>query len=169
MNIRSMALLFWAVMALGCAHQYVPKEYAIADGRIPAFEIRGVVHAFPAPDPVRDMRVDVGAHYWTFTNETVAQALADQLLVEISKAGGATGPQGDKTLEIGLDSLSVEQGAWVFKGEIVYSVTLGDGSRVNFSTLNRSPGNVWRTLNGTLSVAVIEILKNPEVLGYLGR
>jgi len=151
----------------GCAHQYVPDEYVIAEGRIEPFPISGSIVASSAPDPVRNLRVQVGAHHWDFTNATVAEALAGQVMIEIPKNGRPTGSGGEKTIVISVQSFSVMRGMWTLNGLLGFSVTLGDGTVIRFSVPNNSPGNIWRTLNGTIARGVMEILSHAQVRAYL--
>ena len=121
-----------------------------------------------ADDEIRDLRVQAGIHHWDFNNQTVAQAVSTQLMDEVGKNGQRRGEADDKTLEISVQSMVVGQGAFTFNGTLVMSVTLGDGTTIPFTVKNNSPGNIWRTLNGTVATAVMEILANPVVLAYLG-
>ena len=167
MTLRILVSLGFILLIVGCAHVYVPNEYVIKEGRIPPFAVQGSVLVSPAEDPVQQMTIYLGAHHWDFTNHTIAQAISEQLMREVTKSGGEVGSPASKTFAISVNSFSVMQAMWTFNGLLGFSVTLGDGTMIPFSVPNNSPGNIWRTLNGNIARAVMEILSHPTVREYL--
>jgi len=48
-------------------------------------------------------------------------------------------------------------------------VKFGNGKTKSYTVRNSSPDTVYRTYNGAVALAVIEIINDPEVLTYINE
>lgn len=167
--MRLLFLTFVCALAGACTHHYTPTEYPLAADRIPPVLASAPVSVANAqPRDGQERLFTVGVHTFEGSYRDVTQHLADQLSRALATAGVKVVAQGaPKRLDVTVLALSVSEGFYHFKGQVVFSVITGDGQRFDLVAGNGSPGTAYRTINGTLAVAVIEILRHPGIRAYL--
>ena len=160
-----LAVLAFLFSACGTI-SYSPSEYVISPERIsPLGKVK----------PVSLVNVQVAQKFIAFDGpstfegdyKVVTQAFIDQLAKEIINRGGKVTGKAEKTIKVAVTDLHAESGFMHFKGYITYRLELGNGKTLNLTEENSSPGNMWRTLNGTIARGVIQALSNSELRDYL--
>jgi hypothetical protein len=158
-----------ALSACGIRWYYTPNIYEIDAGRIPPFEPKGAiaVRSLQPSDPDQSYVFFHHGAEWKADRGRVGQAIADQLAGELRKLGGTIDESAEKRLEITVPSFVVEPGAWTLNASMKVGLRIGDRPERIIDVENSSPGNMWRTMNGAIAIAVIQILSDPEVRSYL--
>jgi len=169
MRHRLLAIACLALLS-GCGTvAYTPEEYEIAQGRIAPFEYKGTVTIENIQtDTAQTKFFDGPSQDWAGNHRQVTEHLAEQLRKEIGKNGKA-GAGGTKTIKVSVKHLRAEQNVFVFRSTMKVAVQLGDGQPFEKEVSQGSPGNMWRVLNGTIALGVIEILNEEQVRQYLAK
>jgi hypothetical protein len=166
-NLAAVAL----VLLTGCGTiKYVPEEYAIAPGRVTPLDISGTVvveNVQTDTAPIAFYEGPGAAADWVGNRKEITEHLAAQLKKELTASGRVTPGGRAKTLKVSVDRLSALQAAFHFQSSLMVVVTLGDGQKIVKHASQGSPGNMWRVLNGTIALGVIEILNDEAVRKYL--
>jgi len=158
-------LLLQACMTI----DYVPEEYVLADGRILQFPVVGTVQVNNLqPNDDKSIFFD-GSSTWQGSYKSVTEHLRWQLDKEIQKNGIKESGADQKTIGVKVSNLTVTSAAFHFTSAVEFTVYLGNGEILAKRVTQGSPGNIWRVLNGTLALGVIETLKDEKVRKYLAQ
>ena len=161
-------LVLAPLSACAINYYYSPGVYPIADERIRPFSVDGpveIVNTQAIADRKNVIARFTGA-IWMGDLQRITQALIDQLSGEIVKRGGQVSSPSQKRVRIAVTNVTVEQGAWTLKVSLTLTVQLADRPPRVVAVENRSPGNIWRAVNGSIALAVIKLLGDPEVLQF---
>jgi hypothetical protein len=146
---------------------YAPEEYVVADGRISRFSVVGAVLVNNLqPNDAKTIFFE-GTSKWQGSYKSVTEHLRWQLDKEIQKNGIKKSGSDQKTIGVKVTNLAVARGAFHFSSAVDFTVSLGNGEVLEKRVTQGSPGNIWRVLNGTLALGVIDILKDERVRKYL--
>jgi hypothetical protein len=169
------ALALAACFVAACAARpYVPQEYPIDKGRIPEFDVAGSVTVGSLPtDPA--WKGPSGTFQINF--KLMSETFRDQLAGEIGKNGKKLGGAEAKLIEVSVDSLkgltNYNPLSQFTSGEVGVTVRLANGRIVRKKVRNTvwesmsTQGTCERLWNGAIAEAVVEVLKDSEVLKYL--
>ncbi len=164
-----LAITILTLQACG-AIQYKPETYEISAERIQDFPLSGTVTVSnDQPDKTPTAFFDSGAAQFMGTYNEVSEHMAKQLSAEISKHGQVQSSSGQKTISVKITRLHARQHIFHFTSEMNFTVKLGNGETLEKFVSQGSPANMYRVLNGTIALGVIEILKDPQVLNYLAQ
>ena len=163
------------VLLVGCAthYYYSPGVYPIAEGKIQPFPVGGpveIVNAQSISDRENVIaRLPRGSKApWMMGDlQQITQALINQLSGEIEKRGGRVESPSPKQMRVAVTKVAVNQGLWTLNVELALTLQLADRPARSITIENRSPGNVWRALNGAIAVSVIRLLGDEDVLQFL--
>jgi hypothetical protein len=156
----------------GCGtFNYTPGEYEIVPGRVNPLDVSGAVtienvqtdsasRAF-FKDPHGSKDNGIG------NLKEVTEHLVMQMRKEVMKSGRMMPSARTKTLRVSVVHLESTMRDFHLVSEIDVSVTMDDGSQIGKHISQGSPGNMWRVLNGVIALAVIDILNDEQVRGYL--
>lgn len=164
-------LLVMLTLLLGACGtvDYVPEEYTIAKERIRSFDVNGEVVVENIQTDQNKVVFFGGAKQWVGDYKSVTQHLVDQLNKEIGIHGSFKSKNSKKTIQVKVISLNAWPEFFHFNSSLNAIVKLGDGTEIPIRVTQGSPGNMWRVLNGTIALAVIDILKNQKVRDYLAN
>jgi hypothetical protein len=158
------------VFAGGCGTvQYIPEEYEITQERIPGFDLNGDVSITNAQTDTSKQIFFDGTMDWAGDYKTVTDHLVMQLDKEIKNHATRVNSGNPKTLSVTVESLEAIQHPFHFTSIMRAKVQLGNGEDAMINVSQGSPGNMWRVLNGTIALGVIDILKNSKVTKYLSE
>jgi hypothetical protein len=161
------------VILTGCTinHDYVWKEYPITPDRISLqinFTEGQQIRLIKGKSP--DSKIflgHVGAHHYYGTLQSLTDGIVDQLAKEMENRGLTVNNAADKSLEITVNRSQFERGMWKIAATIELTVKFGNGNTKYYTVRNSSPATVDRTYDGVVAIAVIELIKDPEVLTYI--
>lgn len=90
---------------------------------------------------------------------------------ELSARGLTVTPQGGKRLTLSITGARYLTGWVKLRAEIDLEVVTGDGYRASYTSANSSVmfAVPKRKLDGAMMRAVVELLKDPEIVSYLRR
>jgi hypothetical protein len=164
-------LLFFFVTLLlqACGTlNYVPKKYEITGDRIENIPLSGIVVVVNSQ---RDASKKLIIRGWEGDLKTVTEHLKIQLEEEIIKNSTPTQSSNgeNKTIEIKVTKMKAEQGVMTLSSEMDLEYSLGNGEIGLLHVSNVSPANIWRLLNGSIALGVIELLKDSKVRTYLSK
>jgi len=166
--------LIAGIAGAGCAinYYYTPGVYEIAEGRIAPVDCEGglEITSIQAPDPGRaHVLHDAITAVWYTDRAVVSEALANQLSSELRSNGCRIGSPAGHTMTVAVPDVTVVQAGVKFAANLTVKVALDGAPERGFDIQNESSGNIWRTVNGGIAVAVIDILSDPEVREWLAR
>lgn len=170
---RSMKLVFvivfgMLVQACGTVN-YIPEEYTITNDRIDDLDLKGQVSVVNVQtDSSKRIFFDASMD-WVGDYKTVTEHLKNQLDKELSENTVAVSQGEPKSIEVKVTEISAEQKFFHFVSEMSVDYILGNGESGSVKVSQGSPGNMWRVLNGTIALGVIEILKEDKVITYLAQ
>lgn len=158
--------LFFLLCACG-TQPYVPAEYPLRDGLIPAFDIKGTVvvsNAQASSDPV--IVSSYGGTKLSSNLAVITEVMVQQTRKELNKNGNLSESPKQKTIALKVDSLVSDYVAFFWKSNSVFQVTLGDGQKFEFKVPHTS-GLLLQDLNGCIAEGVMTLLNDPRVTAYL--
>ncbi len=168
-------ILILILVITGCArkHDYVWNEYPITPGRISS-QI-----SFTEGQKIRilkgksnDLKIflgNVGPHQYYGSEQSLTDGIVDQLVKEMRNKGLLTNNTAEKSLEITVNRSNFRRGMWKLAATLEFTVKFGNGKTKSYTVRNSSPDTVYRTYNGAVALAVIEIINDPEVLTYINE
>ena len=101
--------------------------------------------------------------------QILTHGLVEHLALELRKKNMEVSDTAEKTMEIIVDSSNYEKETFKFVVILNYTVKFGNDKQKSFTIRNSSYGNIYRTYNGAVALAVIQIIKDPEVKQYLNE
>jgi hypothetical protein len=151
---------------------YHPQAYELAQSRIEDFPVSGPVSVEPIVVADRTLTIFDDAVTWNTTLGELNTALSSQLQQEIDRHGRVQGDKAKK-LRVSVDSYQGTHPGFIFKMDVVFTVSGDDGFKKTFTVTDKTNGNIGgnieRSFNGSIAISVIHVLQDPEVLGYLKR
>jgi hypothetical protein len=169
--MQSRVFLLCMLAFSACTHAYTPNEYPLTQDRIPPLRASAPVAIVNVQQRGGDeVLFAMGAHKWLGDHREITQHYAQQLAQTLQQAGVqvVTG-DAPKRLEVSVVSISAWAAFYHYKAKAILSVTTGAGQHFDIVANNGSPGNIYRTLNGTIAIGVLETLKHPGVQAYLAQ
>ena len=172
MFMRLMAVLVAVLISVSaCTHHYTPTPDRYPTELIADFKPTGavnLVNAQPSAAVVlvsseRGAKVYGKLDAWTNVAITLARR-------ELAKRGMSTVPTADKTLKISIVGAHSEFPGWRrMRGVITLRVEIGDGYKNFYSTENATPQGFKYAFDGALMRAVVAMLNDEKVTGYLTK
>lgn len=165
-------LILLCLLAFGaCTHAYTPAEYPLAAERVPPLRASAPVVIINAQQRGGDeVLFAMGAHKWLGDHREISQHFAQQLAQTLQQSGvKVVTTNAPKRLEVSVVSITAWAAFYHYKAKAIISVTTGAGQHFDILANNGSPGNIYRTLNGTIAIGVLETLKHPGVQAYLAQ
>ena len=170
MRIKLIAAILLIVSLSGCMTRiYVPMEYPLRPGLIPALATNGTVNVNNAQDSTSDEIVYSYVGTKLASNyRTITQLMVDQTKAEIKKNTQRTSSGKPKTLDMKVTYLKSRYITFFWKSELKYTVVLG-GSVTIEKTVNHASGILIQDLNGCIAESVINLLNDPQIIAYLAE
>ncbi len=160
-----------AVLLSSCAQTYHPVEYQLTDDRIFNFDTTGPVTVLNGQHDITAVKIFDDKVTWTSSDAEISEALSNQLQKEINKHGHTKGGE-EKFLTITVMKFYTDRSTFVFHTSVDVKVDGGNGFEkmlhIEDGTNGSFGGNIVRSFNGAIAVAVIHILGDQDVLSYLG-
>jgi hypothetical protein len=169
--MQSRLILLCLLAFSACTHAYTPNEYPLTQDRVPPLRASAPVVVINVQQRAGDeVLFAMGAHKWVGDHREITQHYAQQLAQTLQQAGVrvVTG-SAPKRLEVSVVSISAWAAFYHYKAKAILSITTGAGQHFDIVASNGSPGNIYRTLNGTIAIGVLETLKHPGVQAYLAQ
>lgn len=98
----------------------------------------------------------------------LAQAVSVQLSDELKRLNVNVADGNQKSLVVSVSFPSTELGAFVVRATMRLRVEAGNGYVLEKAMSTGSPGTVPRAFNGLVSLAVVDILNDPQIAAYIG-
>ncbi|WP_444911681.1 hypothetical protein [Microbulbifer sp. PAAF003] len=173
-NYRTYFLVAAALSFLaGCSHTYTPSVYNIEESRIPELDVKGNVNLVNSQNDTKEKYVKASGHKWEYTNKDITDGFNTLLQKEISLRDPNKEDGNNKKLisKVNKINCTVGFGSYVRKCSISVEIETGDGSLVKIEGSQGSPifNTMEGSLDGTIAIAVIEALKHPDIVSYLGK
>ena len=97
------------------------------------------------------------------------QTTVDILTRELENQSVKVSTEGDKKVTLRVKNLVYKVGFTVLRTTLNLEAELGNGEIVVVEGDARSPANAWRSVNGSLKRAVVELMKNPKFIDYINN
>ena len=170
--------IFAIAILSGCSfnHDYVWEEYPISPERVVIAETdkdstnTGSIEIKSGDNDTKKIllgHINMNAHYWYGSLQLLADSIVTQLSGELIKRNYTLGANSKKTVEVKVDSYSLEPGMWRYAYNIDFEITLGNGIVRKFHVKNSSPASPVRGINGAVALAVIEIMNSRDFIDYI--
>lgn len=167
MTFRILALMGLALVLQACGTRpYIPTEYPLRDGLIPAFTASGNATFTNAQDSKSPaivysyVGVKLESNYHDITELMTTQAAK-----EFAKHGTIS-PGPEKTIALKVTSLESTYIAFFWKSKLRFEAQLGNGDVLQKDVAHTS-GNVIQDLNGCIAESVLELFRDQRVMDYL--
>lgn len=148
---------------------YSPEEYEITNDRIDDFVVNGNIRIVNAQTDSSKKVFFASTMDWVGDYKTVTEHLKSQLEKEIAENSKKVASDKSKIIEVKVINIKAEQKFFHFTSTMDLEYKLGNGKPGTITVSQGSPGNMWRVLNGTIALGVIEILKQDNVITYLSK
>ena len=109
----------------------------------------------------------VGPHHYFATTQVLTDAVADQLAIELRKKRVKIENGNEKYIEITVTNFQFEQNFMTICTTLDINLIWGNDKNKSIKVNSCTPGTVPRLYDGVVQVAVLQILKEPEVLAYI--
>ena len=173
--MRKLIVTAIAVLILGgCAtnkHRYVPKVLTTDPSKFTALNgvsVRRPVALINAQDSGADVLLGskgVNAYYSSLKDLT--ETVVINTTRELAKRQVSTNPSASTALRLSVTDVSAETTVLNVEAKMEVVVVTGSGVTKRIKVTNKTPGSIPRAYNGAVSLAVIEILSDPQILTYL--
>jgi len=167
-------LVIITLLLAGCGsirHDYVWNEYEINEERLPApgtLDEGKTIRVTKGVSATSEVYLGgVGRHQYYATLQTLTNAVADHLSTQLESLNVQVGDEAQKSIEIMVTRHSFETGMWKIAATLDFEIKLGDGTSKTYEVRNSTPGTVDGLYNGAAALAVVEILKDADVLAYI--
>jgi hypothetical protein len=172
-QVYRLLILVLIPILFGCAikHEYVWTEMPITNEVMPPNVILNegkVIDIISGKSD--DKKIDIGSvgvHQYFATKQLLTDAIAEQLSIELRKRNVKIKPACEKYIVITVTNVQFEINWWTFCTTLDVKVKLGKDKDKLFKVYSCTSGTVNRLYDGVVQVAVIDILKAPEVLAYI--
>ncbi|MCP1727817.1 hypothetical protein J2T60_001817 [Natronospira proteinivora] len=157
-------VVFAAFLLQACGGTYVADEYPLNEDRVSSFQVNGEVSvrsAYDEPHPIRITNLDADL-------QQISEQFAEQMGQEIDRHHNGDGGA-DKHIMVRVTDMNLANRIAYMEGRVSVELELGNGEQVSFERRNGSPGVIYRVLNGTIALAVIEALEDETVRAYLAE
>lgn len=168
--MKYIALIALTIVLSSCGTvSYYPQEYEIANDRIDDFVMKGSVQVINTQTDSTKHTFFASTLDWEGDYKTVTEHLKTQLEKEISENTQKIASDVNKIIEVKVVNIKAEQKFFHFSSTMDLEYKLGNSESYTIHVSQGSPGNMWRVLNGTIALGVIEILKQANVIAYLSK
>lgn len=169
-KMKKIAIILSMTILSACGTQsYIPEEYVISNERIPTINIKGNVLIENTQNDKSSVKFFSEALELVGDYQSVTTHLVKQLNKEINVHGNFINKNSEKKIQVKVTNFNAEKAFFSFKSSITVQVKLGNGNETEIKVSQNSPASVWTALNGTVALAVIDILKNKMVTDYLSN
>ena len=182
-NFKLMFLIFLTLLLFlnGCAikNNYVWNEYPIASERISQksnfIEGKEIRIIKGTSDESKKIFGWIGTYMYWGNEQSLTNGIVDQLTNEMKNKQLEIKNTTEKSLEITVNGSSFIPGRRMNAVILEFSVKFGNGKIKLYGVRNSAPtfGRVnsifHRTYNGVVSLAVIDIINDPEVVAYINE
>ena len=172
---RAVGLLFLTVTVAGCstvAHDYSWAPYAINPvliaSDVSALSGQTISITTEGNDGERVMIGELSLNQYFGSSQQLATANSLQLSDELKRLDVNVFGDGSKTLNIQESNPAPDPGMWVVRAHLRITIEAGNGYVLEKPMSNSTPGTVPRAYNGAVSLVVVEILNDPQIVAYLG-
>ena len=172
---RNVFILLLFLVLAGCAikHDYTWNEYTISSDRMPSqdniTEGREIRIIKGKSDDSKIFLGSIGLHQYYGSEQSLTDGIADQLAKELQNKNLVINNTSGKSLELTVNRSNFEPGEWKRAATLEFTVEFGNGKTKSYTVRNSSPATVYRTYNGAVALAVVEIINDREVLTYINE
>jgi hypothetical protein len=151
-----------------CSHRYQARLQKVNTDSIPGISASQPITIInDQPSDVYTLVYAQGAHKWTASMRQCTDIAVQLLSEELQNRGVRVAIGAEKTLKISVVNLAGFMGFTRITGKLSLKVATGDGYMNIYEVLNATPWTIDRALNGAISLAVIELLKDEKIREYL--
>ena len=170
--MKYIILAFLATTLSACTvkRNYLPEEYEITNDRIEDFKVKGEIQIVNFQTDQSDRLIGTsGAVEMYGDYKSVTEHLKTQLEKEISENSTLLSSTTGKKIQLEVFNFWVELKAFRYVSRMNFNYKLGNNNSVSVRISHGTPGNIYRALNGSIALGVIEILKRDDVIAYLAE
>jgi hypothetical protein len=166
----SILTIIAAICLSGCGTRpYIPTEYTLRDGVIPALTVIGNVNINNTQADTNQVIVhSYGGTSLASNYKEITQLMVDQAKKELSKNTKTKNDGKPKTIGIQVTYLMSEYQFMWWKSELRYIVMLGGSDKIE-KIVRHGSGNLLQDLNGCVADAVVDLLNDAKVTAYLAE
>ena len=166
--IRLFVLFLIIGTFLSCSHRYQARLQKVNTDNIPGISANQPITIInDQPSDEYTLVYAQGAHKWTASRRQCTDIAIQMLSEELKNRGVQVATGSEKTLKISIVNLAGFMGFTRITGKLSLKVATGDGYMNIYEVLNATPWTIDRALNGAISLAVIELLKDEKIRNYL--
>jgi hypothetical protein len=173
----AIGVLVCAFIFTGCStepilHDYTWSLYEINPALITAdesFLSGNTVSVSYSGDMGESMMIgSLQRHQYNGSSAQLAEAVSIQLSDELKRLKVNVVDSSDKSLVVSVSQPATVQGAFVVRASMRIRVETGNGYVLEKAMSTGSPGTVPLAFNGLISLAVVAILNDPQIVAYIG-
>ena len=173
--MRNLIVVVIAAMLLGaCAsnkQRYAPKVLTTDPSDLSALNkvsINRQVALINAQQSSDELLIgSSGATSFYSSLRDMTEAVVVNAQRELARRQVGTNPAAPTALNISVTEVSSDTGLLNVEAQMSLEVVTGAALTKRIKVTNKTPGSVTRAYNGAVSLAVVEILSDPQLLGYL--
>jgi hypothetical protein len=170
MMLRVFLLVVFAISASACSPLMIqsdPAAFPINPEEVPKYNSQPSISVGNAYDKSQIVTISTVGRGLEADLQQYTQTTVDILSGELDKQSINVRQNGDKDVILRVHDVVYEQGFWVLHTTLNLEAKLGNGETIVTEGDNRSPGNAWRSVNGALKRAVVELMKNQTFVDYI--
>lgn len=160
--------IFFPVFLGGCTHYYTPNLYPLNSNEIPELQTSQPIELINNQSGSEEIIFTrIGAHKYTGRLDEWTDIAIRQLKGGMLNKGVPVQKDSSKRLKVTVTRVAAQQGFWMIRGIVDVRIETGDGYNKVYTGSNPSPGGLYRAWDGAIALAVMEILKDPEIGDYI--
>jgi hypothetical protein len=173
LSILSLSII--VLVSFGCAtriNQMDPTEVVVYSEHLPPLTIKNsvtLINNQPSTDPVLLATTGFDEYYGNLNLWT--EGAIDGLTQAIKHRGGDVVPDAKKTLKISVTDATLDYGenTWHWHAKVWVEVITGSGLKKEFTAYQIAGVALFEMHNNVVAYAVIEILKDKDIINYLNE
>ena len=165
---RLFIVLILLILAFGCTHYYVPKQFPVRPGMVPDFTSEHTVAVINTYDSGKMALIgSQGAHKYMGDLQLWTDTAIGVLENELELRSIAVTGEASKELKLTVTHASVYWGFATIRCILSLEVETGDGYNKDFEGNNSSPWTLYKACDGAVTTAIEAMLNDETILQYL--
>lgn len=168
--VACLTIVFVLMLAVGCTHMVVPKEYPVDQQKVPEFTADKPIDIINAQDKKEKVLLgtNIGHKFMGNLREFTDTAI-DTLKTELNKRDIRTSQDAEKKLKVAVTKIHFESGFSGFSCDVTIRIETNDGYIGDVEGHDTNFWYLFPAIHGALNHAVVALLNDASVLAYLQR
>ena len=167
LKLSNLFILLLFISLFSCAQHIVPKPQIVDESRVLRFEVNESIIIVNNQPSKEDKSLYGGSMLikgnWNEWTEKAVKLLKS----ELTKRGRTTNSPSKKMIKLAIENIELEAGAVLFSCELNLIVETGSGYKADYFVRNRTPHSLVRAGGGAITLAIIKMLNDKEIISYL--